>query len=205
MGTRRRRPRGPAGPAGRDRHWHRAGRRAAGGRRVADRGRRARAVERDGTDRDRAAAAARDGVLPGQPVPAADSWSSRVLAQVPEGPMTDLYAGAGLFGLAHAGARARRRHRGRRRPRQHRGPCRPTRRRTRPRARRGAVGRRGAPASSHGRRSDHRRRSPTNRVVARGRSRPWPPPARRAWCTCRATSRRWRATPPRLPPRATIW
>ena len=27
----------------------------------------------------------------------------RVLAQVPEGPMTDLYAGAGLFGLAHAG------------------------------------------------------------------------------------------------------
>ena len=27
----------------------------------------------------------------------------RVLAEVPEGPMTDLYAGAGLFGLAHAG------------------------------------------------------------------------------------------------------
>jgi len=27
----------------------------------------------------------------------------RVLAQVPEGPMTDLYAGVGLFGLAHAG------------------------------------------------------------------------------------------------------
>jgi 23S rRNA (uracil1939-C5)-methyltransferase len=27
----------------------------------------------------------------------------RVLAQVPEGPMADLYAGAGLFGLAHAG------------------------------------------------------------------------------------------------------
>ena len=103
----------------------------------------------------------------------------RVLARVPEGPMTDLYAGAGLFGLAHAGfgrgeviavegdpgsiedlqANAA----------PYRG-----------RARRGSVGRRSAAASPHRRRANYGRRPSTNRVVARGRRGPRhrPPAAR---------------------------
>ncbi len=129
----------------------------------------------------------------------------RVLAQVPEGPMADLYAGAGLFGLAHAGL-------GRGDviavegdPGQHRGPAGQRGAVSAQRSRRGAVRRGGAPASPHRGWSDHCRRSPTDRACRARPSRLWLPPGRPASCTCHATWRRWPATPLPLPRRVTTW
>ena len=128
----------------------------------------------------------------------------RVLAQVPEGPMADLYAGAGLFGVAHAAS-----------------------------GRGEVIAVEGDPASIEDLQANAApypaactsRRGPSKRhsgIVAlsmvgplssiphgpgcRARpSRPWRPPDRPASCTCPATWRLWPATPPRLPRPATIW
>ena len=124
-------------------------------------------------------------------------WSRHVVALVPPGPVVDLYAGVGLFGLSLAAAGAERVTLVEGDPRQRRRPARPTPSRSRDaRARRArAASRRScarlAPAD----------RPPTFIVdpprtghVEGGARRRRRACARRGSSTCRATSPRWRAT-----------